>query len=1285
MNTSHPNPAGNTSGSNMDTSTDIHGANTSNNVAGVNTAYTSININNNNNVGNAGNSNARNNTSNATPAVTYKCTASCGQVFDSEGSRLEHVKKQHVSGGLVNLNQGQRRDLKIVVCDRCFEPRLASDKTTHNELCSPPDAVQAYQDVRAALKEYLENVKNDENDTLFSHTDNNLSAVIIQNHSWDDDVMYDIISVFDHFPLASAVRKTWSYIFVHLVEQISKHPDEIILWQLLIVLPAWLLQIPAVQTRGESNSIIIARRLKLVLEKKWWVLAAEHKKNVLARKNRQATPASANDKKAIFRRVIRLIKQGEISRAARLLESEATVQDCNDDKVVYAVSQLYHTKLQDGKQVDKVPVKTEDDDIKITDDTVKNALAQQMGSGCALSGWHFSAIQELGRHEASLAALTTLVNRIAHGKLPNEVLDVMRTSLLTPLAKDDGGTRPIAVQEVLLRLTAKCVEAMEVVEASRHLAPYQYGVGVQGGAETVVHAIRATMEQHEDTYIDIADDRKNGYGNLKRSAVAAGIIKHGGKIPLISRYFNIYVLPTLNVRSRGKAQAKVADGLLQADVLSPLLFSLATLDALVAGQEAMGDGGRVRAFIDDAHFTGEVDAAAKGLEAYDKAAEKMGLFANEKKIQVLAMRNNARANRMCHAKKIAAPKNAILVLGVPVGTAVGEKELLAEMFAKEKLPRLIAELPDPQCQLLLARYVAASRWGFIARSMPPAVAKQTLEKHDTSMIELLAAIMGVKPEAITPLTSTEMSLPMAQGGLGIPRLQDVSPLCYLASSASAIQTLQKVEFKTITPVLRTLVGVRSTPAVTAPTAPLTQPEDLVSAFRTTRELQKCLDFANETLKASEWVKTGAAAAVANEKKIAGITPAPPVTNAAKRSKKNPPPATQQNFAAPTAAATTAAAAAPPTAVAPPPQQNSAAATPATTAAAAAPPAPTDASVFTTKMVGLNLPATAAGLLDQKKPTRKMQRKLTHALGAVNHFKVLSALSSLEAKATFLSKCGYAGSAMLQAIPSSPSFVIVPDAMRVILRMRYRLPILPLKGLAPDGKCVCRYNGKKLINSTTTVLNERHIQNCRHDQVQDTRHNAIMNVITSMCQSANTKSTQEKNANAHISNERYDVTIHWRENGLRDINTDVTVRSAIADGREVQGSKHPLYAANQGFEDKRRQYGKYTQPTDEFVPLVMEVQGAMHGAFRDLIERVTSRCHGQVPDDATWACPTPVQYWTQRIAVAHWTHTAAGMLHVMSLAAVRNPGSRDGRAPGEDSAAVLALLRAKAPQRTTPHA
>jgi hypothetical protein len=154
------------------------------------------------------------------------------------------------------------------------------------------------------------------------------------------------------------------------------------------------------------------------------------------------------------------------------------------------------------------------------------------------------------------------------------------------------------------------------------------------------------------------------------------------------------------------------------------------------------------------------------------------------------------------------------------------------------------------------------------------------------------------------------------------------------------------------------------------------------------------------------------------------------------------------------------------------------------------------------MVGLNLLATAAGLMDQRISTRKMQRKLTHALGAVNHFKVLLALSpSLEAKATFLSKCGYAGSAMLQAIPSSPGFVIVPAAMRVILRLRYRLPILPLNCLAPDGKCVCRHNGKKLINSMTYVLNERHIQNCRHDQVQDTRHSAIMNVITSMCQSA----------------------------------------------------------------------------------------------------------------------------------------------------------------------------------------
>ena len=65
---------------------------------------------------------------------------------------------------------------------------------------------------------------------------------------------------------------------------------------------------------------------------------------------------------------------------------------------------------------------------------------------------------------------------------------------LTPLAKKDGGVRPVACGEVLRRVASKC--------ACRRLRSWglrffpanaQFGVGCPGGAEAVVHAARAVV------------------------------------------------------------------------------------------------------------------------------------------------------------------------------------------------------------------------------------------------------------------------------------------------------------------------------------------------------------------------------------------------------------------------------------------------------------------------------------------------------------------------------------------------------------------------------------------------------------------------------------------------------------------------------------------------------------------------------------------------------------------------------------------------------------------------
>ena len=60
--------------------------------------------------------------------------------------------------------------------------------------------------------------------------------------------------------------------------------------------------------------------------------------------------------------------------------------------------------------------------------------------------------------------------------------------------KKSGGHRPIAVGEVLRRLTCKCVCWAVWADAIRILSPLQVGVGLSVGCEAIVHSVTSVQE-----------------------------------------------------------------------------------------------------------------------------------------------------------------------------------------------------------------------------------------------------------------------------------------------------------------------------------------------------------------------------------------------------------------------------------------------------------------------------------------------------------------------------------------------------------------------------------------------------------------------------------------------------------------------------------------------------------------------------------------------------------------------------------------------------------------------
>jgi hypothetical protein len=62
------------------------------------------------------------------------------------------------------------------------------------------------------------------------------------------------------------------------------------------------------------------------------------------------------------------------------------------------------------------------------------------------------------------------------------------------LRKESRGIRPIAVADCWMRLLSGFLAQKPAPDAAKDFAPYQFGVGVSGGVEIVIHAVKTAVK-----------------------------------------------------------------------------------------------------------------------------------------------------------------------------------------------------------------------------------------------------------------------------------------------------------------------------------------------------------------------------------------------------------------------------------------------------------------------------------------------------------------------------------------------------------------------------------------------------------------------------------------------------------------------------------------------------------------------------------------------------------------------------------------------------------------------
>ena len=195
-----------------------------------------------------------------------------------------------------------------------------------------------------------------------------------------------------------------------------------------------------------------------------------------------------------------------------------------------------------------------------------------------------------------IQAITDLSNLLLAGRFDNEINSIIYGGRLIALSKKDGGIRPIAVGYTLRRIAAKCANNHVIARRSQALQPQQLGVGVSGGAEAAVHAVRRLAQNLPSGHAIVKLDFTNAFNSVRRDLILDAI---ASKIPEI--YCLVHAAFSCNPSlTFGEYLISSQEGAQQGDPLGSLEFCEAIHSLLLDLQSSVKLG-----FIDDLTLYGE--------------------------------------------------------------------------------------------------------------------------------------------------------------------------------------------------------------------------------------------------------------------------------------------------------------------------------------------------------------------------------------------------------------------------------------------------------------------------------------------------------------------------------------------------------------------------------------------------------------------------------------------------------------------------------------------------------
>jgi hypothetical protein len=267
-----------------------------------------------------------------------------------------------------------------------------------------------------------------------------------------------------------------------------------------------------------------------------------------------------------------------------------------------------------------------------------------------------------------LGSITGVVNLFLSGKCPNQLGEYIASAPLTPLVKPGGGIRPIAVGTVWRRLVSKVASSSVGDSMNSYLQDFQFGVGVPGGCEAVLHSVNRLIESkgREVGLSMLLVDFKNAFNLVDRSVL---LQEARGRCPSIAPWVEFcYARPARLYYEDSILRS--CQGVQQGDPLGPLLFALA-LHPLIHVIKQSCDLALQAWYLDDGTIVGDTLMVAKALDIIRTEGPARGLFLNVDKTELFWPTEDPRSRvEGVFPINIARPLNGVKLLGGAVSFSI---------------------------------------------------------------------------------------------------------------------------------------------------------------------------------------------------------------------------------------------------------------------------------------------------------------------------------------------------------------------------------------------------------------------------------------------------------------------------------------------------------------------------------------------------------------------------------------------------------------------------------------